>query len=362
MARKGIMAGLLDENTDSEFTVVNSFGDKASDDQNQDSGSQVAAVSSVLLKPTTSVGPQGRRGAFGMMSRAADEMAAKVAAAEEIEKQLLSGTHIIELDPDQLEASFVIDRLDDDDLSLKELIRAIGERGQDSPILVRPIPDLEGRYQIVFGHRRAKAAKALGIKVNAAVKQLSDQEHVIAQGQENTARADLSFIERALFARKLANQFDNATVMSSLAINKTVLSKLHSVTTNIPEAVIYKIGAARGVGRDRWYDLSVLFKGSSAVGLEHLLEQDRFKEADSDGRFLMVFNLAKRQGKTVSDHKQKSATPWAPKDKSVCVITRSRPKDFSLVLTEKQAKPFGEWISTNLDDLYEAFKKSKQEN
>ena len=54
-----------------------------------------------------------------MMSRAADEMAAKVAAAEEIEKQLLSGTQIIELDPDQLEASFVIDRLDDDELSLK---------------------------------------------------------------------------------------------------------------------------------------------------------------------------------------------------------------------------------------------------
>ena len=48
MARKGIMAGLLDENTDSEFTVVNLFGDKASDDQNRDSGSQVSAVSSVL--------------------------------------------------------------------------------------------------------------------------------------------------------------------------------------------------------------------------------------------------------------------------------------------------------------------------
>ena len=199
--------------------------------------------------------------------------------------------------------------------------------------------------------------------MNAAVKQLSDQEHVIAQGQENTARADLSFIERALFARKLANQFDNATIMSSLAINKTVLSKLQSVTTNIPEAVIYKIGAARGVGRDRWYDLSVLFKGSSVVGLEHLLEQDRFKEADSDDRFLMVFNLAKRHDKTVSDSQAEGCQPpWAPEDKSVSVITRSRPKDFSLVLTEKQAKPFGEWISTNLDELYEAFRKSKQEN
>jgi ParB family transcriptional regulator, chromosome partitioning protein len=365
MARKGIMAGLLDEGTDDEFTPVNLFGNKAPDEQNRDNDPQSSVVNSNPSKPTPSAGKPGRRGAFGMMSRAADEMAAKVASAEEIEKQLLSGTQIIQLDPDLLEASFVVDRLeDDDDSSLQELIHAIGERGQDSPILVRPIPDSEGRYQIVFGHRRAKAAKALGIKVNAAVKQLSDQEHVIAQGQENTARADLSFIERALFARKLAEQFDNATIMSSLAINKTVLSKLQSVTTNIPEAVIYKIGAARGVGRDRWYDLSVLLKSSSVDGLEHLLRQDRFKTASSNDRFLMVFNLAKKHDKTVSTKKQGAlaANLWAPEDKSVSVITKSRPKDFSLVLTEKEARPFGEWISTNLNELYEAFRKSKQEN
>ena len=47
MARKGIMAGLLDEDTDSEFTAVNLFGNKASDDQNQDSDSQFSAVNSV---------------------------------------------------------------------------------------------------------------------------------------------------------------------------------------------------------------------------------------------------------------------------------------------------------------------------
>lgn len=365
MARKGIMAGLLDGGVDDEFTPVNSFGNRASNEQSRDGDSHLNVANSMASKPTTSAGAPGRRGAFGMMSRAADEMAAKVAAAEEIEKQLLSGTQIIELDPDQLEASFVVDRLDDDDdSSLQELIQAIAERGQNSPILVRPIPGSEGRFQIVFGHRRAKAAKALGIKVNAAVRQLSDQEHVIAQGQENTARADLSFIERALFARKLAEQFDNATIMSSLAINKTVLSKLQSVTTNIPETVIYKIGAARGVGRDRWYDLSILLKSSNIDGLEHLLGQDKFKKASSADRFLMVFNLAKKANKTASPKKLKAVAGncWAPKDKSVSIITKSRPKDFSLVLTEREAKPFGEWISNNLGELYEAFRKSKQEN
>ncbi|WP_095204736.1 plasmid partitioning protein RepB [Mesorhizobium carmichaelinearum] len=365
MARKGIMAGLLDEGLDESASPVSASGSKGSDDGNPESSSQFTVVNSIPSTPATSVGALGRRGAFGMMSRAADEMAAKVAAAEEIEKQLLSGTRIIALDPDQLEASFVVDRLEDnDDSSLKELIQAIGERGQDSPILVRPVPESEGRYQIVFGHRRAKAAKALGIKVNAAIKQLSDREHVIAQGQENTARADLSFIERALFARKLAQQFDNTTIMSALAINKTVLSKLQSVTTNIPEAVIYKIGAAREVGRDRWYELSVLFKSSSIDGLEQLLEQDNFEKAVSDDRFLMVFNLAKKHRRTVPANQQKvlAAKPWTPRDKSVSVVAKSRPNDFSLVLTEKQAKPFGEWISSNLDDLYEAFRQSKQEN
>ncbi|RWN51519.1 plasmid partitioning protein RepB [Mesorhizobium sp.] len=359
------MAGLLDGGVDDEFTPVNSFGNRASNEQSRDGDSHLNVANSMASKPTTSAGAPGRRGAFGMMSRAADEMAAKVAAAEEIEKQLLSGTQIIELDPDQLEASFVVDRLDDDDdSSLQELIQAIAERGQNSPILVRPIPGSEGRFQIVFGHRRAKAAKALGIKVNAAVRQLSDQEHVIAQGQENTARADLSFIERALFARKLAEQFDNVTIMSSLAINKTVLSKLQSVTTNIPETVIYKIGAARGVGRDRWYDLSILLKSSNIDGLEHLLGQDKFKKASSADRFLMVFNLAKKANKTASPKKLKAVAGncWAPKDKSVSIITKSRPKDFSLVLTEREAKPFGEWISNNLGELYEAFRKSKQEN
>lgn len=359
------MAGLLDEGTDKEVSQANSIRSTASDVENREIGSQFTVVNSDTYKTATSAGPPARRGAFGMMSRAADEMAAKVAAADEIEKQLLSGTQIIALDPDQLEASFVVDRLEDDnDSSLQELIQAIGERGQDSPILVRPVPDSEGRYQIVFGHRRAMAAKALGIKVNAAVKQLSDKEHVIAQGQENTARADLSFIERALFAKKLAEQFDNTTIMSSLAINKTVLSKLQSVTTNIPEAVIYKIGAARGVGRDRWYDLSLLLKSSGLDSLAHLLEQDKFEKASSNDRFLMVFNLAKKHGRAASanQHKALAAKPWAPRDKSVSVVTKSRPKDFSLVLTEKEAKPFGEWISSNLDELYEAFRKSKQEN
>ena len=52
----------------------------------------------------------------------------------------------------------------------------------------------EGFYQVAYGHRRVRATAILGIKVRAIVRDLTDAELVIAQGQENNARQDLSFI------------------------------------------------------------------------------------------------------------------------------------------------------------------------
>lgn len=349
MARKGIMSGLLNDIADDKFTAVNS--------------------ESKTPASTQAVETSGRRGAFGMMSRAADEMASKVAAAEEIEKQLQSGTHIIELDPDDLETSFVLDRLeDDDDTSLQELIAAFRERGQDTPILVRPNPNAEGKYQIVFGHRRAKAAKALNIRVKATVKPLSDRDHAIAQGQENSARADLSFIERALFAKKLAEQFDNETVMTALAVNKTVLSKMQSVTNYVPSDLILKIGPSKGIGRDRWYDLSVAFKDGIVTDIDSMTDQDKFYTASSDDRFLMVLATAKSGTKSVikqnanEGKKQPPAKFWKSKDNLVAFSMKRKPKKVDISLKSEDAGPFGEWLSTRLEGLYEEFRQSEPDN
>lgn len=349
MARKGIMSGLMDDTKDEKFTAVNS--------------------ESKIPTRSPSVETPGRRGAFGMMSRAADEMASKVAAAEEIEKQLQNGTQIIELDPNELESSFVVDRLEDsEDTSLQELITAIRERGQDTPILVRPNPNAEGNYQIVFGHRRVKAARALGIKVKATVKPLSDRDHAIAQGQENTARADLSFIERALFAKKLAEQFDNETVMSALAVNKTVLSKMQSVTNYVPSDLILKIGPSRGIGRDRWYDLSVAFKAGAATDIGSVADQGYFRSALSDDRFLMILDTTKSVTKPESaqsenkSKKQPATRTWKSKDDSVAFSMNQKPKKVDISLKSDDAGPFGEWLSTRLEGLYEEFKQFETNN
>ncbi len=87
------------------------------------------------------------------------------------------------------------------------LVEAIREQGQQVPILVRPHPDRPGRYQVAFGHRRLRAVAEIGIPVRAVVRDLTDEQLVVAQGQENNERRDLSYIEKARFAQKLQLRF-----------------------------------------------------------------------------------------------------------------------------------------------------------
>ena len=220
--------------------------------------SNLIAPASEKLTPVNPVQDEHRQhvtykgiGALGAVTRSIDALAAKADAAKEIEAKLTAGEVVIELEPDQIEESFVSDRLAHSDQQFQELVEAMRVRGQDSPILVRPHPAKDGVYQIAFGHRRAKAARLLGRPVRAVVKALTDRDHVIAQGQENSARADLSFLERATFAGELETRgFDRETIMAALSADKTTVSKMLSVVNRIPKAVRAGIGGSSAlVGR-----------------------------------------------------------------------------------------------------------------
>ena len=185
--------------------------------------------------------------------------------------KLLEGETVVELNPDSIDASFVRDRMDDDEQEFSDLMNAIRERGQDSPILVRPHPTQSGRYMAVFGHRRIRVARELGRPVRAVVKDIKDRDHVVAQGQENTARANLSFIEKALFAGELARlnyDSDNAIVLAALSVEKATLSKMLAVAA-LPKEMLEAIGAAKGIGRDRWYELKILLDKPSNLATAH---------------------------------------------------------------------------------------------
>jgi ParB family chromosome partitioning protein len=303
------------------------------------------------------------RGAFGAITRSIDELAEKARAAKDFESRLLEGAIVVELDPDTIDISFVSDRMGDDKGAFEELVEAIRQRGQDSPILVRPHPSVDGRYMTVFGHRRARAAKALGKPVRAVVKELDDRDHVIAQGQENSARADLSFIEKAVFASNLErNGYDREVIMAALAVDKTVASKMISVTKDIPVDIINAIGAAKNSGRDRWYDLAKRVR-AGGVFVKELLASPDFKAATSDDRLEMLARhlAGKPAGKISAVSQRGPIKSWAPTDKSVTVTLKKTAKKATVTLEAADGPRFAEFITGQLDDLYGAFRKSANE-
>jgi ParB family chromosome partitioning protein len=216
-----------------------------------------------------------------------------------------AGRDVTEIDVGLIEPSFTLDRLDGNPSDQAELVAAIGEHGQLSPILVRPHPEKPGSYQIVYGRRRLNAASELGRPVKAIIRSLSDNELVVAQGQENAVRADLSFIERALFSADLESRgFARETIMAALSVDKSGLSRLISVASKIPRDLIIAIGPAPAAGRPRWLDLTERLSTLGAIArARKLVQKDDFARKDTDERFAWILRQISgaRPGKAATD-------------------------------------------------------------
>jgi ParB family chromosome partitioning protein len=296
-----------------------------------------------------------KRGASRAMLLSLDEMA-------ENSVRLLEGEAVVSIDPELLEGSFISDRIGDDETDYVQLREAIRASGQSSPILIRPHPDEPGRYMIVFGHRRARVARELGIPVRAVVKPLEDIAHIIAQGQENTARAELTFIEKALFAQKLLDRgIAKDVIKVALTIDDTLLSRMLSVAEVIPDDVLDAVGAAKGVGRDRWEELKKLMQLSgNAERASVFVRSDPFRVCPEGERF----NLLLAELKTAKKLKRANASPSVQQfhvaAKAVAVRTRASGKTFTLSLTSKDASKFGSFVSDQLEALYQAFQDHEQ--
>ncbi|PDT04828.1 plasmid partitioning protein RepB [Rhizobium chutanense] len=274
-----------------------------------------------------------------------------------MQEALLSGERIVELDPDLIDSSFVRDRLADQLEIEDELVQSIAENGQEVPILVRRHPDDEQRYQIAYGHRRLQAVKLLGRKVQAIVRQLDDTDVVIAQGIENSARRNLSYIERAVFALNLELKgFERPIIMKALSTDKTELSKLLSVARAIPAEIVRSVGAAPGIGRRKWMALAQDWNGMTAARLAKLVGSERFMAEESDRRFeLLIAELARKEAKP-----EPTEYDWKPKSGGrIAGRIKSAGNSFTIALKTGDAPDFGAYISRRLDELYEAYRAGK---
>ncbi|MFC5423787.1 plasmid partitioning protein RepB [Bosea eneae] len=294
------------------------------------------------------------RGASKNMLASINELAAKAAQAE----APIDGEVVQEIDPDRIEDSFVSDRLTQEDVAFEELVNGIRERGQDTPILVRPHPNDSGRYQTVFGHRRLRAARQLGRKVKAVVRNVSDEEHVIAQGQENSARENLTFIERALFAQRLIGRgHDRGTVQTALSVDAPMLTRMLSVSGRIEEDLLLLIGPANSIGRDRWLEFAQLYeKPSNRSTVSQVCQTTVFLAATSEVRFEMLLGELKKADKPRRASPDKPAkAKWQPADKALAAELVDTGKTFSVAFKSKDSARFGRFLAERLDALYGEF-------
>ncbi|WP_102959351.1 ParB/RepB/Spo0J family partition protein [Mangrovicella endophytica] len=85
------------------------------------------------------------------------------------------------------------------DAELADLAASIAVHGIVQPLLVRPKPGEKGRYEIVAGERRFRAAKLAGLnEVPVVLREIGDRESIEIAIIENVQRADLNPIEEAL--------------------------------------------------------------------------------------------------------------------------------------------------------------------
>ncbi len=333
-------------------------------------GSLVSVQSSAPSKtqapsPTSLSGSYRSSGALGSVAKSLGSLRQKADEAAELEILLKTGATIIELSPDLVETSFVSDRMPGNEEAYLQLRDAIKSTGQLSPILVRPHPTKAGHYQTAYGHRRLRACRELGLSVKAAVKELSDHDLIIAQGQENSARADLSFIERATFAHSLLKRgYERSTIMTALSTDKTTLSRMLSVSEAIPHILIEWLGPCPTIGRPRWQELAESLKASpnqtsweTFIGASGKTEDvDKFAELldQVQDRARQARQLEKQSIKPVT--KAAPTASWVSTDKVLTIDLEAKKRATNLVFKSADASEFASFVMTAVPDLYERFK------
>ncbi len=105
---------------------------------------------------------------------------------------------------------------------LQALAQSVGARGVLQPILVRPVPDQTGIYEIIAGERRWRAAQLARLhEVPVVIKDVSDGDSLELALIENVQRQDLAPLEEAAGYQRLIDEFRYTQGQLAAAVGKS---------------------------------------------------------------------------------------------------------------------------------------------
>lgn len=114
-----------------------------------------------------------------------------------------------------------------DATSLRDLSESIKAQGVMQPILVRPLPS--GKYEIIAGERRWRAAQLAGLDfIPAIIRDVPDESALALSLIENIQREDLNPLEAAQGIQRLIKEFDmtHQSAGQALGYSRSAISNL----------------------------------------------------------------------------------------------------------------------------------------
>ncbi|MCU1443960.1 MAG: chromosome partitioning protein ParB [Cryobacterium sp.] len=127
----------------------------------------------------------------------------------ETELLAVPGARLAHLNPDDIVPNAHQPRTVFDEGDLAELVHSIREIGVLQPIVVRPLADQVGKYELVMGERRLRATKEVGLPtIPAVIRDTADADMLRDALLENLHRAQLNPLEEASAYQQLLSDFD----------------------------------------------------------------------------------------------------------------------------------------------------------
>src|SRR4051794_37675140 len=139
-----------------------------------------------------------------------------------------------------------------DPASLAELADSIREQGVVQPILVRPVDG--GRFEIVAGERRWRAAQQAGLReVPALVRDIPDRAALALALIENIQRENLNPLEEAQGLTRLIDEFGLTHDAAAKAVgrSRSAVTNLLRLTSLAKPVQDYLYGGALEMGHAR---------------------------------------------------------------------------------------------------------------
>jgi ParB family transcriptional regulator, chromosome partitioning protein len=186
-----------------------------------------------------------------------------------------AGAALTSLPLDMLQRGEYQPRMDMRKEALEELAESIRTQGVVQPIVVRPLKGAnKGRYEIVAGERRWRAAKIANLEeIPVVIRDIPDSAAVAVALIENIQREDLNPLEEALALKRLINEFDVTHQKAAQAVGKSraAVSNLLRLLDLGPEVREYL--------RERKLDMG---HARALLGIQNKLKQARLAKTVVD--------------------------------------------------------------------------------